>query len=99
MAGGAAGWTPRGGAPRKGRWGGARRGRSRSGELHVEHLERLVDVGLVRRERGRLDLRSRVIKALGPPLVEPIRLLRARTVLAQPLKRHVIPGQRSLTSR
>ena len=38
------------------------------------------------------------VKAPRPPVVEPVRLLRARAVLAQPLKRHVVPGQCCLSA-
>ena len=48
--------------------------------------------GFVHRDRGGLRALARFTQPLRPPLVEPVRLLRARTVFAQPLERQVVPG-------
>ena len=62
-----------------------------AGELDVGHLERRVQAGLVGGDGDRPGAVARLAQPGRPPVVEPVRLLRARAVFAQPLKRQVIP--------
>ena len=63
-----------------------------AGELDVGHLERRVQAGLVSRDGDRPGPVARLAQPGRPPAVEPVRLLRARAVFAQPLERQVVPG-------
>jgi hypothetical protein len=62
-----------------------------AGELDVGYLERRVQAGLVGGGGDGPGTVARLPQPGRPPVVEPVRLLRARAVFAQPLQRHVIP--------